>query len=93
MSQTDRYIEIRLREQLAEGCRIFATPSQLVIDMQLDHPWPQVLENLNELASTTERERLRFLFESFTDRHNIEFKGDYVSICEWPRSSHGSTQT
>ena len=87
MKATSRYLEIRLREQLPEGFKVTESATHLLVDMQVDHPWSQVLMALESCASLDEQERLRMLFESYTATHTIEFNGEYVAIYEWPRKS------
>ena len=82
MKATNRYLEIRLREQLAEGFQVTESPTHLFVDMQLDHPWSQVLVALESRTSPEELERLRMLFESHSADHTIEFNGEYVAIYE-----------
>jgi len=80
MAQTNRCLEIRLRESFAEGCRITSNTTHLLIDMQVDYPWRQVLQTTDGCTSAEEQLRIRNLFESFVSDRKIEFKGEYVAI-------------
>jgi hypothetical protein len=89
----NRHIEIRIYESLSEGCRALSTPSHLVVNLQLDHPWSAVLEDIDAQASQSEKERLQMLFETFVRERKFEFLGDYVAISEWPPRATTSTDT
>jgi hypothetical protein len=84
MGLADRYLEIRLRESLAEGCLITSSETRLLIDMQIDYPWSQVLQTIDSCTSSVERLRIWNLFESRVWNRTIEFNGEYVAIYEWP---------
>jgi hypothetical protein len=90
VTTTNRYLEIRLHEHLSDGFRIVESPTQLLLNMQVDHPWSQVLDALDPCISAIEKMRIRLLFESFVTDRNIEFNGEYVVIYEWP--PHSSEQ-
>ena len=87
MKTANRYLEIRLHERLSEGHRITESPTQLLVEMQVDHPWSQVLKVLDGCTSPIEKLRIRLLFESFETDRKVEFNGEYVTICEWPPDS------
>ena len=78
-----RHLEIRLRESLAEGCRITSDETHLLIDMQIDYPWRQVLQAIDGCSSSAEQLRIWNLFESFVPDRRFEFNGEYVAIYEW----------